>query len=80
MIQRVTNREDLYRVLTETMAENGQSRTEVAEKAGMNRCTLYRTSNLSIDNACALAAATGLTIMITNTPALIMRAAANLEI
>lgn len=80
MTQKILSREDARRVLLETAEENGIGRGDLAQRAGMDRCTLYRDTNLNITNYLTLCKEAGLTILITDTPALVLRAAANLEI
>lgn len=80
MTKKIETREQFREELL-TQAESRKiSKGELAARAGMDRCTLYRDSNLTLTNALALCREAGLTIVVTDTPAILLRAAANLEI
>lgn len=80
MTQQIKNWEQLQELLIEAAEDAEISRGELAKKAGLHRCTLYRDNVPSLGGALALCEAAGLSVFITNTPAILSRAAANLEI
>lgn len=80
MTQQVKNWEQLQGLLLESAEDADISRGELAQRAGLHRCTLYRDNVPSLAGAIALCQAAGLSLFVTNTPAILSRAAANLEI
>lgn len=80
MTQQIKNWEQLRQLLSEAAEDADISRGELAKKAGLHRCTLYRDNVPSLGGAMALCKAAGLSVFITNTPTILSRAAANLEI
>lgn len=72
--------EHLQQLLTEAAEDADMSRGELAKKAGLHRCTLYRDNVPSLSGVLALCEAAGLSLFVTNTPTILARAAANLEI
>lgn len=80
MTQQIKDWEQLRQLLTEAAEYAEISRGELAKKAGLHRCTLYRDNVPSLGGALALCEAAGISLFATNTPAILSRAAANLEI
>lgn len=75
MTQRVKSWEQLKKQLLELADDAHISRGELAQRAGLHRCTLYRDNEPSLGGVLELCQAAGLTVFITNSPALLSRAA-----
>ena len=80
MTQQIKTWEQLQQLLLESAEDADISRGELAQRAGLHRCTLYRDNVPSLGGALALMEAAGFSLFVTNTPAILSRAAAILEI
>lgn len=73
MVKRIEDNQALLALWAQRLQERGMSRAEVSEAAGVDRCFLYRNTNPTLSNLIKISEAMDLTIMITDTPNIIIK-------